>query len=291
MHYLVYLDEFGHIGPYVGRNHSRYNDSPVFGLGGFIVPAQQVRELAIYFYRLKCRLLAWDLEHKNPDRLPPYQWEKKGSALYTAQNVAKYKNLRRATFCLLAQIRRYGGHVFYTGECKSPVLGGHDSATIYRRQLLQAIRKIDRYCVNCKSTYLLMLDHQEAGDVWREQNVEACTLAMFEDKSEKCRSMLEPPIQGESHLFQTMQCADWICGLVGRLAAYSVAPLEYPDWAVVSTYFQSRLESVSLPGCGLDIQTLAHGPLLGSHLNHDASAATHPASTQITESERHPQPA
>ena len=33
--YFAYLDEFGHIGPYVNREHPRYNDSPVFGLAGF----------------------------------------------------------------------------------------------------------------------------------------------------------------------------------------------------------------------------------------------------------------
>jgi hypothetical protein len=54
MHYVAYLDEFGHIGPYVSRQHSKYNDSPVFGLGGFLIPVEEVREFAIYFYKLKC---------------------------------------------------------------------------------------------------------------------------------------------------------------------------------------------------------------------------------------------
>ena len=29
MTYIAYLDEFGHIGPYVARNDRRHNDSPV----------------------------------------------------------------------------------------------------------------------------------------------------------------------------------------------------------------------------------------------------------------------
>ena len=32
MTYFAYLDEFGHIGPYVSRRDRRYKDSPVFGL-------------------------------------------------------------------------------------------------------------------------------------------------------------------------------------------------------------------------------------------------------------------
>lgn len=37
-----------------------------------------------------------------------------------------------------------------------------------------------------QSLFILVLDEQKAGNEWRERNVEACTLAMFEDASEKC---------------------------------------------------------------------------------------------------------
>lgn len=260
MHYVVYLDEFGHIGPYVSRDHKNYNDSPVFGLAGVMLPAQEVREFAIYFYKLKCRLLAWDLEHKNPGGLPAYQWEKKGSAVYTTTNVEKYKELRQATFRLLNHIQAIGGHVFYTGEHKTVLPEAHDSAETFKRQLVQTVRKIDRFCAGGDCTFLVLLDEQQAGDEWRERNVEACTLAMFEDPSEKCRTLIEPPLQGESHLFQTLQCADWICGLVGRLMAYSVAPGEYADWGVFHKYFHDRLQKVALPCSGLEHQKASTVP-------------------------------
>lgn len=32
MNYIAYLDEFGHIGPFVARNEPKYQESPVFGL-------------------------------------------------------------------------------------------------------------------------------------------------------------------------------------------------------------------------------------------------------------------
>ena len=41
MTYIAYLDEFGHVGPYVSRADARHNDSPVFGLAGFIMPVEQ----------------------------------------------------------------------------------------------------------------------------------------------------------------------------------------------------------------------------------------------------------
>ena len=43
MTYFAYLDEFGHIGPYVSRADPRYKESPVFGLAGFVLPAAEVR--------------------------------------------------------------------------------------------------------------------------------------------------------------------------------------------------------------------------------------------------------
>ena len=48
--YFAYLDEFGHIGRYISRDHARYNDSPVFGLAGFVIPAAQVRWFATWVY-------------------------------------------------------------------------------------------------------------------------------------------------------------------------------------------------------------------------------------------------
>jgi len=251
-HYIAYLDEFGHVGQYVARNHPRYKTSPVFGLGGVLLPADQIREFAIYFYKLKCQLLAWDLAHHNPRNLPAYQWEKKGSQLYSLHNVTTYQQLRRSTFRLLNHIRNIGGHLFYTGEHKISTPDAHCASETFKRQLLQSVRKIDRFCVGNRDTFILVLDEQKAGNEWREKNVEACTLAMFEDASEKCRAMAEPPLQGESHLFQTLQCADWICGLIGRLTALNVSPHEFQDWAPFDTYFSARIAEAALPGSGLE---------------------------------------
>lgn len=259
-HYVAYLDEFGHVGQYVSRNHPQYKTSPVFGLGGLLLPADQVREFAIYFYKLKCQLLAWDLVNDNPKNLPAYQWEKKGSQLYSLRNVTKYQVLRRSTFRLLNHIKSIGGHLFYTGEHKTTDPIAHDSTATFKRQLLQSVRKIDRFCAQQGSTFILVLDEQKAGNEWREKNVEACTLAMFEDASEKCRTMIEPPLQGESYLFQTLQCADWICGLIGRLTAMAVSPDEYQDWEPFDKYFSARIAEVAMPCSGLEHQKAAEIP-------------------------------
>ena len=110
MHYVVYLDEFGHIGPFIARNHERHKTSPVFGFGGLLLPVDAVRDFAIYFNKLKCRLLQFELERQDQ---PAYRWEKKGTQLYTVKNVEKYRALRTGTARLLNQLRQFGGHVIY----------------------------------------------------------------------------------------------------------------------------------------------------------------------------------
>ena len=211
-----------------------------------ILPVGEVREFAIQFYQLKCQLLAWDLKNNNPSGLPSYQWEKKGSQLYTVRNVTTYRNLRSATNRLLYKITQVGGYVFYYGIHKPPGPIGHNASRLFSKVLIQTIRKIDQFCASTQSTFSVLLDEQKAGDRWRLGTVEACTIPMFEDKTDKCRTLIEPPLQGESHLFQTLQCADWLCGLIGRLTAYSVAANEYPEWIVFQLYFMERIAKAIL---------------------------------------------
>ena len=42
--HFAYLDEFGHVGPYLSRMDRTHNDSPVFGLAGFVLPSQEIRD-------------------------------------------------------------------------------------------------------------------------------------------------------------------------------------------------------------------------------------------------------
>lgn len=77
-----------------------------------LLPVEQVREFAIWFYQMKCHLLAYDLKNSNPSNRPAYQWEKKGSLIYTVLNVNKYQELRKATNRILNKIKGSGGHVF-----------------------------------------------------------------------------------------------------------------------------------------------------------------------------------
>jgi Protein of unknown function (DUF3800) len=236
--YVAYLDEFGHIGPFVGRSHAAYNTSPVFGLGGIVLPVERVRSFASFFYRLKCGLLAFEIERAG---VPAHRWEKKGASLYTTRNVLQYGQLRRATARLLNRIEKDQGMVFYVGVEKARSPQGHDAQRLYRTVLEEAINRLDDYCDHCSSLFLTVLDEQDRKS--REELIASASSNMFRDS--RLVRMIEPPMQAESHLFQTLQCADWICGLVGRAGCHLVAPGEYAELSWVSKYFSQRLAHIA----------------------------------------------
>lgn len=237
--YVAYLDEFGHVGPFISRSHEAHNTSPVFGLGGIVLPVERVRPFASFFYRLKCNLLAFEIERAG---VPAYQWEKKGASLYTTQNVLKYPELRRATARLLNRIEKDEGMVFYVGVEKARSPEGHDPKRLYRTMLEEAMGRLDDFCEQRDGLFISVFDeHQDRKS--REDLVAAAAREMFGDS--RLARLIEPPIQAESHLFQTLQCADWICGLVGRAGCHLVAPAEYDDLAWVSKYFAQRLAHIA----------------------------------------------
>ena len=201
------------------------------------MPAPKVRAFSTWFYQLKCRLLKFEIER---DGIPPYRWEKKGSALFTTTNVLKYAELRKATFRLMNRIEADGGIVFYVGIQKTHTPESNRPKDMYCAILHEAIKRIDQYCARRKSSFHIMLDEQE--DNLRGELVAEASRQMF---GEARKAMIEPPIQAESHLFQTLQCADWLCGLVGRVACYTVAAADYPELSWTDTYFATRLRKIA----------------------------------------------
>jgi hypothetical protein len=233
--YIAYLDEFGHIGPYVSRDDPKHNDSPVFGLAGLVLPVEEVRGFGTWFYQQKCRLLAFEIERSGK---PAATWEKKGSALYTVKNVEKYRELRTFTNRLFNKVTKVGGFAFYVGQQKQAAPEDHDANALYRHILREAIKRIDQHCSeDCgpRDNFLLTLDEHDQ----RDALVTQAAVAMYGTDDRRC--LIEPPFQVESHRYQTMQAADWIAGLVGRLGAGWKRPDDYPENEIFRTYFAARL--------------------------------------------------
>lgn len=236
-HYHVYLDEFGHIGPYLSRQGNKYNESPVFGLGGFIIPAGKSREFATWFFQRKNELLEWELDRSGKH---PARFEKKGSALYTTQNFENYNELKRFTNRLLNAFPKFGAHVFYVGLEKRQDTDRHDADALYESVLKEAIKRADQFCTDNNGRFIMVLDEHPS----RDRILTAASTTMF--GTQMAQSMLEPPFQVESHRFQTIQAADWLCGLIGRLGAYWVSRSEWSDMKWAHEHYCDRLREVSV---------------------------------------------
>ena len=236
MTYIAYLDEFGHVGPYVARNDPRHNDSPVFGLAGFVMPADRVRGFGTWFFQRKCELLDFEIRRSGQH---PAVWEKKGSSLYTVRNIQRYPELRRTTYRLLRKIQRLGGAVFYVGIRKTSDPASHDANALYSSVLGEAIKRLDAHCREDFASpvgFFLALDEHPL----RAELLTAAARDMYAAQAPR-RQLIEPPFQLESHRYQTAQTADWIAGLVGRLGAFWKEPLAWPENDIFGRYFQSRL--------------------------------------------------
>jgi hypothetical protein len=237
MLYIAYLDEFGHIGPYISHDHPKHKTHPVFGLGGVVLPYDQVRKFSTFFYQLKNNLLQYEIEKTQTH---PAKWEKKGSSLYTYKNVEKYKQLRQATFRLLNQIHKSGGFLFYVGIEKKKDEDTHNSKQIYHSVLAEAIKRLNQECETVDASFMLILDQQEE-NVLRAEIVERASIEMHGKNRFR---LIEPPIQAESHLYQTIQCADWLCGIFGRMTHYQLEPSIRPELQIFDQYFAERVEMI-----------------------------------------------
>ena len=181
MTYFAYLDEFGHIGPYVTRFDSKYHQSPVFGLAGFVMPADEVRGFGTWFYKRKCEFLASEIDRS---KTHPAQWEKKGASLYTANNVKRYRELRQLTNRLLNKIKRCDGFVFYVGMRKTASLEEHNANNLYAGVFREAIKRIDQFCAldrDQRENFVLILDQHSQRPNLVKQPPRACTLPAKKD--------------------------------------------------------------------------------------------------------------
>ena len=239
MTYFAYLDEFGHIGPFISRTDPRYKDSPVFGLAGFVLPAAKVRGFGTWFYQRKCELLDFEIKRSG---VHPAVWEKKGASLFTVTNVTKYRELRTLTNRLLNKLTTLGGFVFYVGIAKTSTPLDHDPNQLYKRVLVNAIKRLDDFCEHdCDpaARFIVLLDEHDQ----RSALITAAAQSMYGLAPR--RHLIEPPFHLQSHRYQTLHAADWIAGLVGRLGVIWTAPADYPDNEPFRLFFEHRINRAS----------------------------------------------
>ena len=237
---FVYLDEFGHIGPFVDRRHSLHNDSPVFGLAGLAIPADSARHFGTWFFQRKCGLLKAQIVQSGKH---PWEREKKGAGLYRARNIHCYPWLRHFTLRLFSKIQGLDGFIFYYGIEKTTAPDKHNPTGMYQNILRQSIKRIDDFCENshpAPNNFIMILDENT-----QRKNLIAQAAQSMYGNVDQCKRLIEPPFHLESHRYQNLQVADWIAGLVGRLGALQADPRAFSENVVFARYFESRLKQAA----------------------------------------------
>jgi hypothetical protein len=233
---FAYLDEFGHNGPYYGRDHERYNTSPVFGLAGILLPSESVRSFASFFLKRKTELLAPDIARSN---LQPYEWEKKGTNLFTERSITKYPEIKQTAFRLINQIRNWRGRIFYYGREKIRNRNDLNANGLYKTVLSHSLRQIDSYCAALGENFVVVVDEHSA----RKELLETAAKTMFGNNP--TWQLSSPPFQVESYLNQNIQAADWIATLVGRLWNFKLDPSGFAGYAPYEKYYWTRIHSAA----------------------------------------------
>ncbi len=234
---FVYLDEFGHLGPFMARTASKYNESPVFGLAGIILPDQAVRPFATQVLKLKEFIFKDEIQRSGQ---PSSHWEKKGTEIFTAKQIAKYSHFRSTGFRLINYVRDSGGKIFYYGREKISGTTDVNSVGLYKTVLGHAIRQLESFCVAIDGTFVLIVDQHSA----RKQLLVTSLQTMY-DHDHPASRLLSPPFEVESYANQNIQAADWIAAIVGRLWAHHLRPIEYADHADFDKYFWARLHQIT----------------------------------------------
>jgi Protein of unknown function (DUF3800) len=165
--------------------------------------------------------------------------KEKGNEFLTTRNMKKYRNIADAINRIINQIYKLDGRIFYYGREKYKAVSDSNSTGLYATVLGHAIRQIDSFCEIKNEQFFMIIDQHSD----RIKLLESAAKTMFGHEPARC--LIEPPFQVESHLYQTIQAADWVATIVGRLLAHRVATVQFADWAWAQKQFESRIDRAS----------------------------------------------
>lgn len=228
---IAYIDEFGHQGPYISHDHKKYNTHSCFGYAGYIVPASNVRKMGGHFKYIKEQLLEWEIKHST---VPRDQWEKKGASLLTTSNISQYGDeIKPALHRIYRKLGQLDGEIFFYGQQKplGPVSRTHETSQDRESHcLIQAISRLGTIASKKGKRLMVIMDATDTPN--RERAVATLGATIYSRNNKEAQSIIEIPLQTESHLYGTVQLADWTCALMGRLTDYHFAEKSEFSWSI-----------------------------------------------------------
>ncbi|WP_308464709.1 DUF3800 domain-containing protein [Rathayibacter soli] len=218
---LAYIDEIGETGAFISRTHSRFNTSPAFGYAGFIIPAENARQLGQEFTIEKRRLFRNDIA-KAPE---PARWERKGADIFRPDSPETQPHQLRVFKGLVKGLRRLGGSLFYYADEKPIGTPKQTSLNTKERELAAMRETLNRLCTHADAAdenLLVMIDQiNEKQRAARLPKMYGHILSRATERHEMKR-IIEPPMHIDSVLSSNIQFADWIAAAVSRAIDYQL---------------------------------------------------------------------
>lgn len=140
---------------------------------------------------------------------------------------------------LVGAVTKLNGRIVYYGREKWKTAEASNPGGLYTTVLAHTIRGVDALSDGLDKDFIMILDQHDD----RLKHFTAAAKTMF--GARPARRLLEPPFQAESHLYNSVQAADWVCTLLGRLWAYRLRPEQYPDYAGFEKYLGGRIDTAA----------------------------------------------
>lgn len=218
---LAYIDEIGEPGPYVSRDHKRFNTSAAFGYAGFVIPEETARKFGAIFTAEKRRTFANELQEvDNPGR-----WERKGSDIFTVDAWKHFKYQIRVFRGLVTTLAALKGKIFFYAEQKEVGTRRQVHHSDQEREssaMQETVNRLCRYANGRNENILILMDQiNEKQRAARVAEIYAHIFSRAQDFPEM-RAVVEPPMHIDSALSSNIQYADWIASAVGRAMDYQL---------------------------------------------------------------------
>lgn len=239
---LAYIDEIGEPGPYVAKDHPKFNTNPVFGYAGFVIPESSARRLGQIFTSEKRRVFAGELRDvENPGR-----WERKGSDIFTPDAWRSYREQIRVFRGLISKLAELEGQAFFYAEQKE--IGTRKQVRLSDEQretsaIRESINRLCRHADKRGENLLILMD--QINEKQRAARVATMYAYIFSRAREfrEMNAVIEPPMHIDSALSANIQFADWIAAAVSRAIDYQLEHESRYSWIpqALGTHMHQRI--------------------------------------------------
>lgn len=226
---VAYLDELGHVGPYISTGHKKFNHNPIFGYGGIVLPERQIRKFGAKFEHLKARQFRNEII---PSGKHPRRWEKKGSEIFSTGAYNKYPERTDLIADLADYLRKLDGRVVFYGHRKpfgTTKETGRTPSETTTLALTEVVRRLCRYADKRDESLMVLLDR--GGPMPREEAITAMASFIYSSEERSVKRIVEVPVELESHRYGSMQYADWLCSILSRASHYHFSDSNEFAWS------------------------------------------------------------